>query len=81
MTFNIHKDQQTKNKQDRIHATIKAKNAYLAVNPLGNTVITRESGPLKWKADEIKVLLKSLKTKQDGAMPKTKDKILTAYLV
>ena len=77
--FDIHKERRTKQKQDNIAAQTKAKNIYLLSISQADEVHRLEPDATKWNTADLKVVLKSLKTKEDGAMPKTKDKMLQSY--
>ena len=56
-----------------------AKVAYRKARDAADTIIAKNPNPKSWSNAELKLILTPLKTKDDGAMPTLKKKMLEAY--
>lgn len=77
--FDLHKDCATKTKQDEIDIATKAREIYLAAKVAASSVVAFQPDPSKWNIAQLKIMLKPLKMKKDGAITTLKVKMLEAY--
>ena len=79
--FDLHKEKRFKEEQERTQALQTTKETYRKAKEAAAAVIATQPDPSKWSIAQLKVMLKPLKKKEDGAMPTLKAKMLEKYLL
>ena len=79
--FDLHNEKRLKEEQERTQALESTKETYRLAREAATAVSAVQPDPSKWNIAQLKVMLKPLKKKEDGAMPTLKAKMLEAYLL
>ena len=77
--FDIHKENLSKANAEARKKEKDAKDAYQKARDAADTVIALYPIPTSWSVAQLKTIIAPLKTKNDGAMPTLKKKMLEAY--
>ena len=78
--FDLHKERAVKEQEDKVNALAKARDTHHQAREEAITLVSLQPDLTKWNIAQFKIMLKSLKTKEDRAMPTKKAKMLEAYL-
>ena len=77
--FDIQKENRAQAEEVASKKERDAKVAYRKARDAADTIIAKNPNPKSWSNAELKLILTPLKTKDDGAMPTLKKKMLEAY--